>query len=152
MHTRNCHSATTSCWPQKSATLYSAHRLPEETEVSRAQTIVDAAQSEEMKTLEEIYARETLLLQDYPQEVSVPLQVLRIGDIAITAIPCEAFVEIGLHLKKTSPFPHTFPIELANGYYGYLPTAEQHAWAVMKHGARDPVISKSMPLTKSKPH
>ena len=102
-------------------------RLPGEAEINRAQTIVDAAESEEMKTLEEVYARETLLLQDYSSEVTVPLQALRIGDVAVTAIPCEVFVETGLHLKETSPFSKTIPIELANGYYGYLPTAEQHA-------------------------
>jgi neutral ceramidase len=102
-------------------------RRPNEADITRAQSIVDAVQSREMKTMEEIYARETLLLQDYPAEVSVPLQVLRIGDAAITAIPCEVFVETGLHLKATSPFSQTIPIELANGYNGYLPTAEQYA-------------------------
>lgn len=101
-------------------------RLPNDQDVARAQTIVDAAESDVMKTLEEVYARETLLLKDYPESVAIPLQVLRIGDAAIAAIPCEAFVEIGLRLKQESPFARTFPIELANGYYGYLPTAEQH--------------------------
>jgi hypothetical protein len=102
-------------------------RRPNEQDIARAQAIVNAAESEVMKTSEEVYARETLLLKDYPETVTIPLQTLRIGDAAIAAIPCEAFVEIGLHLKKESPFARTFPIELANGYYGYLPTAEQHA-------------------------
>ncbi|MCK5861714.1 MAG: hypothetical protein KAH38_04465, partial [Candidatus Hydrogenedentes bacterium] len=102
-------------------------RRPQKTELLRAQSIVDAASSEIMKSTEEVFARETLLLKHYPEQVSVPLQVLRIGDIAIAAIPCEIFVETGLYLKKESPFPHAFPIALANGYNGYLPTAEQHA-------------------------
>lgn len=102
-------------------------RRPNEAEITRAQAIVDGAESDIMKSAEEVYARETLLLQDYPAEVRVPLQALRIGDVAIAAIPCEVFVETGLHLKGTSPFPQTIPIELANGYNGYLPTAEQHA-------------------------
>ncbi len=102
-------------------------RLPSEQDIARAQTLVASAESDVMKTSEEVYARETLLLKDYPETVIIPLQVLRIGDAAIAAIPCEAFVEIGLHLKQESPFALTFPIELANGYYGYLPTAEQHA-------------------------
>ena len=51
---------------------------------------------------------------------------MKIGDLGITAIPCETFVEIGLDLKRRSPFPSTFTIELANGYNGYLPTVEQH--------------------------
>ena len=36
------------------------------------------------------------------------------------------FVEIGLKLKKESPFAQHFTISLANGYNGYLPTAEHH--------------------------
>jgi hypothetical protein len=35
-------------------------------------------------------------------------------------------VEIGLEIKKKSPFKHTFLIELANGGYGYLPPPNQH--------------------------
>jgi hypothetical protein len=102
-------------------------RRPKAEDVERAQAIVNAVEGGAMKSSEEVYARETLMLQQYPQHVSAPLQVLRIGDAAITAIPCEVFVEIGLHLKKESPFSNTFPVALANGYYGYLPTAAQHA-------------------------
>jgi hypothetical protein len=68
-----------------------------------------------------------LLLAKYPDVVPVKVQALRIGDIGIVAIPCEVFTEIGLEIKKTSPLAHTFTIELANGYNGYLPTPAQHA-------------------------
>lgn len=51
---------------------------------------------------------------------------MRIGDVGIVAIPCEVFAEIGLELKKRSPFQPTIVIELANGYNGYLPTPAQH--------------------------
>ena len=54
------------------------------------------------------------------------LQALRIGDLGIAAIPCEVFVEIGLEIKKKSPFATTFTTSLANGYNGYLPTPEHH--------------------------
>lgn len=74
-----------------------------------------------------VYARETLKMADYPAEVPVTVQVLRIGDIAIAAMPCEIFTEIGLEIKKTSPTKNTFTVCLANGYNGYLPTPEQHA-------------------------
>ena len=57
---------------------------------------------------------------------SVRLQAIRIGDIAIGAIPCEVFAETGLAIKKQSPACHTFVIELANGFHGYLPTPRQH--------------------------
>ena len=74
-----------------------------------------------------IYARETLHLAEYPDKVAVTLQAIRIGDLAIAAAPCEVFAETGLAIKKASPFPDTFIIELANGYGGYLPPPQQHA-------------------------
>jgi hypothetical protein len=77
---------------------------------------------------EAIYARETLQLREYPDTVPVRLQCYRIGDLCIDTTPCETFCEIGLELKKLSPFGTTFIIELANGYNGYLPTPQQHQW------------------------
>lgn len=74
-----------------------------------------------------IYARETVKLSEYPDTMPVKLQVHRIGDLSIAAIPCEVFVEIGLDLKKNTPFTRHFTISLANGYNGYLPTPEHHA-------------------------
>ncbi len=75
-----------------------------------------------------IYAREAVKLADYPDQVPVKLQVHRIGNLSIAAIPCEVFVEIGLDLKENTPFARHFTISLANGYNGYLPTPEHHAW------------------------
>jgi hypothetical protein len=104
-------------------------RRPTAAELVRAQEIAGRARNfPRMDTLEEIYARETLQMQDYPAEVSLVLQALRIGELAITAIPCEVFVEIGLELKQRNPFPASFTISLANGYNGYLPTPQHHAW------------------------
>lgn len=75
-----------------------------------------------------IYAREAIKLVDYPDAVPVKLQVHRIGALSIAAIPCEVFVEIGLELKKNTPFTRHFTVSLANGYNGYLPTPEHHAF------------------------
>ncbi len=44
------------------------------------------------------------------------------GDVAICSLPGEIFVEIGLEIKKKSPFEHNIMCELANGYYGYIST------------------------------
>ena len=77
---------------------------------------------------EAIYADRIGRLKDAPDTVDVPLQVLRIGDLAIAAIPFETFAETGLELKAKAPFPAAFTIELANGSFGYLPTPQQHRW------------------------
>ena len=101
-------------------------RLPDKKEIERAKEIIANAKSPIMDSREEIYARETMLLKDYPKQVPLILQAFRLGDLAITAIPCEVFVEIGLEIKEKSPFKPTFTTSLANGYNGYLPTPEHH--------------------------
>ena len=74
----------------------------------------------------DVYANETVAMADFPATVPAKLQAIRIGGLGIAAIPCEVFVEIGLELKAKSPLSGQFTIELANGYNGYLPTAEHH--------------------------
>ncbi|QDV53121.1 hypothetical protein [Gimesia fumaroli] len=72
------------------------------------------------------YAGRVQRLLEGPDEMTVMLQVLRIGDLSIAAIPFETFCEIGLELKDKTPFEDAFTIEIANGYNGYLPTPAQH--------------------------
>lgn len=100
-------------------------RLPTTDEVARAREVMQQSRLfPRMETMEQVYARETVLLSDFPREVSAPLQVLKIGDLRVSAIPAEVFVEIGLELKKRHA--PTFTVSLANAYHGYLPTPEQH--------------------------
>ena len=83
--------------------------------------------AEKFHRYERTYAARVQKLDDGPNEITVPLQVVRIGDLAIAAIPFETFAEIGLKIKDKSPFADTFTIELANDSRGYLPTPRQHA-------------------------
>jgi hypothetical protein len=101
-------------------------RLPNKEEIERAKGIISKASGPVMNTAEEIYARETMLIKDFPKQVPLIIQAFRIGDLAIAAAPCEIFVEIGLDIKTKSPFVTTFTTSLANGYNGYLPTPEHH--------------------------
>jgi hypothetical protein len=107
-----------------------AVRKPEPAEVEAAKERLAKAQRPKGQ-LEpwspDIYAREAVLLNEYPREVELLLQTFRIGELGIAAIPCEVFAEIGLELKEKSPLQPSFTIELANGYNGYLPTPAQHA-------------------------
>jgi neutral ceramidase len=55
-----------------------------------------------------------------PLEAEV--QVICLGDqVAWVSLPGEVFVELGLSIKKASPFPYTMIAELANGSVGYIP-------------------------------
>lgn len=101
-------------------------RKPSQEEVKRAKQIMSGVSGPVMQTRDEIYARETVLMNEFPSQKQLIIQALRIGDLAIAAIPAEVFVEIGLEIKEKSPFTSTFSISLANGYNGYLPTPEHH--------------------------
>jgi neutral ceramidase len=106
------------------------YRRPSPQEVAEAQAVLaikDKAAIEKLPRLAQNYARSTVNAHERPEQtLTVKLQALRIGDLAVCGIPFEAFVEIGLDLKKRSPFPQTMVIGLANGRHGYLPTLEQH--------------------------
>ena len=69
-----------------------------------------------------IYAGRVQRLAKASPLTKLPVQVLRIGDICIGTTPCETFAETGLEFKERSPIAHSFMVELAHGYYGYLPT------------------------------
>lgn len=63
---------------------------------------------------------DTYANKDKPLEADV--QAIAFSDeLAIVALPGEIFVELGLAIKKASPFKHTFIAELANGSIGYIP-------------------------------
>lgn len=102
-------------------------RKPAAAEVTRAEGILEKAKGRDLRGAEETYARETVLMAKYPGAVKVPVQALAVGPFAIGAIPCEVFTEIGLSVKKKSIHKATCVVSLANGYFGYLPTPEQHA-------------------------
>jgi len=77
--------------------------------------------------LEKVYAQRIEQLEaEWPDQIDILLQTFGIGELGISAIPFEVFVETGLEIKEESPFADTFTIELANGSYGYLPTPQQH--------------------------
>lgn len=78
-------------------------------------------------SLERAFAlRAIQLYEDWPERIEVPLQVFRVGDLGIAAIPFEVFTEMGLEIKNRTPFQKSFTISFANGSYGYLATPAQH--------------------------
>lgn len=101
-------------------------RLPDEKRLAWAQPILQAMGDRRPRTQEEVYAEQALYIHQHPREALV-LQGLRIGDLAIAAIPNEVFALTGLKIKAFSPLASTFNIELANGASGYIPPPEQHA-------------------------
>ncbi len=106
------------------------YRRPTAEQLAAAKAVLavtDPVEKEKLPRLAENYARSTVAAAERKEEtLTVKLQALRIGDLAVCGIPFETFVETGLDLKKRSPFPQTMVIGLANGRHGYLPTPEHH--------------------------
>ena len=101
-------------------------RKPSAEGYERAKQVLATQDESELPRRAKPYAKRAIRLYEGPDTVDVKLQAVRIGELGITALPFETFVEIGLRLKRESPLQPTFTIELANGANGYLPTPEQH--------------------------
>jgi hypothetical protein len=104
-------------------------RKPTAEEVEAARHVLGIKDPKELETLPRLaqnYARNTVGALERPESMAVKIQALRIGDTAVCGLPFEVFVEIGLDLKKRSPFPNTLVVGLANGRHGYLPTPAHH--------------------------
>jgi len=108
-------------------TLDLAVRKPSAADVQQAKETLEKAPQGPLRQLPDIYARETVQLADWPERFKTPVQVLRVGDLALCALPGEPFCQTGLDIKAKSPFKPTMMVGMANDYAGYLPTEEQHA-------------------------
>lgn len=69
-----------------------------------------------------IYADRVQHLNKSPEKIAIPLQVFRIGPVAIGTMPNEVFCEIGLEFKDRSQIQPAFLVSIAHSYYGYLPS------------------------------
>ena len=71
----------------------------------------------------------------------IEVQVVRFGEeLALVALPGEVFVDLGLAIKRTSPFATTLVIELANDVPAYIPTQEAFV-----EGSYETVNSRAAP-------
>lgn len=59
-----------------------------------------------------------------PPSIRGAVQALRIGDLALAAFPGETFAQLGIDIKRRSPFPHTLFVGYSNGCLCYIPTRE----------------------------
>lgn len=72
--------------------------------------------------LVDVYALECQRLAKLPEQMTAPIQVIRLGEAAIVALPGEVFVETGMNIKAASDASPLFLVSLANAYIGYICT------------------------------
>ena len=89
--------------------------------------------------LVDVYARECQRLAKLPAQMTAPVQVIRLGEAAIVALPGEVFVETGMNIKSKSDAKPTFLVSLANGYIGYICTDK----ALIEEGGYETWAAKS---------
>jgi len=100
-------------------------RKPTLDELESAKEIIATTDYEKVEANEDglrrLYAREQVLLNEYPDVVALPLQAIKIGSGVIGGLAGEFFSETGLWLKKNISQSKYFTITMANGYFGYVP-------------------------------
>ncbi len=102
-----------------------ARRLPDADRLEWAREKVAALKGQRPKNRPDVYAEQAVYIHENPAE-EIVLQALRIGELAMTALPNEVYALTGLRLKAMSPLPLTLNLGLANGAAGYIPPPEQH--------------------------
>jgi hypothetical protein len=115
---------------------------PTDADVAQARAIdARVAAGESVLMGERSFARRVLRrMADVPDEIPTWVQALRAGDLALVGVPGELFVELGLEIKRRSPFARTLVLELANDSIGYIPTRR-----AFDEGAYEPEASLLTP-------
>lgn len=108
----------------KQKTLCLDRRPPSQERLERSRKIVAEGLQTGKKDTAWTFAKEILILEYLLQrepKVEVEIQAIQVGPALFLANPAEYFCEMGLEIKRSSPFPFTFIVELANGCVGYTP-------------------------------
>lgn len=107
-----------------SKTYPEGRRIPGDERIASARATVAKGQRKEALG-EWVFAKEILMLDSQlavARSVPIEIQAIAIGPAVYVSSPGEMFVELGLEIRKASPFRFTNPVSLANGSVGYVPT------------------------------
>lgn len=99
-------------------------------EIAKAQERMPKIGTRDLTFLEQVEANKIVDVAQRYSSGRVPIEVVAIRlnkDVALVSLPGEVFVELGLAIKKASPFKTTLVIELANDAPAYIPTTKAFA-------------------------
>ena len=115
-------------------------------EVAAAEAMKDAIFHPEVGNytfLERVKAGKVLNLSKLPLTFQVDIQCIRLSsDTAVVALPGEVFVDLGLEIKKRSPFKNTLILELSQMNAQYVPTQK-----AFREGSYETINSLFVPGT-----
>jgi len=110
-------------------------------QAASAQANMPKVGTNDLPFLEQVEAVTTLDLVRRGATLDTEVQVLRLNpDVAIVLLPGEVFADLGLAIKRRSPFKHTLVIELSNDNPAYIPTEQ-----AFKEGSYETVNSRIAP-------
>lgn len=101
-------------------------RAPSQRQWNYAEQVIAKMGDRQPSSVPERYANDLVSNKDDPPDEKIIIQTIRLGDVALVAIPAEVFALTGLKIKAYSPAQATIIVGLANGANGYLPPPEQH--------------------------
>ncbi|MBT3267823.1 hypothetical protein HN371_11745 [Candidatus Poribacteria bacterium] len=137
---RGRHTPVTAC----AADVRLSRRRPSQESIATSREIVDEALRSGRFTTEWTFAKERVLV-DYicerEPEFTTQAQAIQVGETLILSNSAELFCELGLDIKRRSPFPRTYVVELANGCIGYV--APEHAFEPHEGGYETVLTSYS---------
>lgn len=97
-------------------------------QIEQARRDMDKIGTDQMSFLDQVRAYKIVDLQSRGASSPVEIQVFRLSDeVAVVGLPGEVFVDLGLAIKKASPFPITLVIELCHDDIAYVPTEKAFA-------------------------
>jgi hypothetical protein len=110
----------------KTKVLSFQRRVPDPDRVKQCIALLEKDAAKVDRT-EWTFAKEIVLLDAMLQrepKVDAEVQAVQVGPAVFLTTPAEYFCRFGLEQKARSGFPFTFPVSLANGCVGYVPTED----------------------------
>ena len=98
-------------------------------DIAWARENIEKVGTSELSFIEQVKAYKILAREMRPGEtIGLEVQVFRLNsDVAVVGLPGEVFVDLGLSIKRASPFDTTLIIELCQDAPGYIPTKKAFA-------------------------
>ena len=111
----------------RSETLQIARRHPSAERLAKCKELTRDKPTDAQGLNDWIWAKEIVMLDAIiaaRPKAAAEVQAIQVGPAVFISDPAEYFVEFGLQQKQGSKFPFTWPVSLANGCVGYVPTKE----------------------------